>query len=233
MKFKSTALALIGSLALLSNAFATTVNSFDLGGLNAAPAAAPAPDLKLAKSAGLKNAAQLLHSASNPVGGNPNGSVTLVEFFDYQCHHCIEMTPKIDSLMNSNGDLRVVYKEFPIRGIVSELAAKAALAANMQGKFHVFHDALMKAGENLTESKVMEIAKSVGLDMDQLKTQMNSIAISNQIDENYHLAQSMGINGTPAFFISNTSNPTEANTDVVMGQVEQSVLQKAITKSSH
>jgi protein-disulfide isomerase len=80
----------------------------------------------------------LFHQENDPIGGNPNGKVTIVEFFDYQCPHCVDMAPIIDSIVKANPDVRVVYKEFPVRGPLSKLAASAALAANQQGKYTAF-----------------------------------------------------------------------------------------------
>src|SRR5689334_12549783 len=74
----------------------------------------------------------LFHQNSDPVAGNPKGKVTVVEFFDYQCSHCMTMAPVIEAIIKNNPNVRVVFKDFPIRGPVSEFAAKAALAANKQ-----------------------------------------------------------------------------------------------------
>lgn len=190
-----------------------------------------APDSSQAISAGLGNAAQLMNDSNSPVAGNPYGSVTLVEFFDYRCHHCAVMSPKVRALVAKNHDVRLVYKELPVRGEISIMAARAALAANLQGKFVAFHDALMNASEGLTEDRVMQIAASVGLNISQLKSDMNSGAIQQEISDNFTLAQSMGIIGTPAFFVAKTSKPNATNASFVMGSVDSSVLQGFINKA--
>lgn len=182
-----------------------------------------------------KYASDLFHSANDPVAGNPNGKVTVVEFFDYQCPHCIEMTPIIDSLIKTNPEARIVFKEFPIRGPASEMAAKAALAAKMQGKYFEFHKALMSANKVLTQDDILKIAGSVGLDVNKLKTDMNSDAVSQEIKADYKLAQSLQLMGTPAFFIAKTdvSNASPASAVVfIPGQVDQAQLESVVSKVS-
>jgi protein-disulfide isomerase len=172
----------------------------------------------------------LFHQASDPVAGNPKGKVTVVEFFDYQCPHCVSMTPVMDAIIKANPDVRVVYKEFPIRGPVSEVAARAALAANMQGKYTVFSHALLAASQPLTQESILDIAKKVGLNVDKLKSDMNSDTVNKQLKENTKLAQDLKLFGTPAFFIGKTNNTSEVN--YVPGQMDQAQLQAAIDTAS-
>lgn len=177
----------------------------------------------------------LFHSTKDPVAGNPNGKVTVVEFFDYQCPHCIEMTPIIDALVKANPEVRVVFKEFPIRGPASEVASKAALAAQMQGKYFELHKALMAANRVLTEEDIMKIAQTVGLDVEKLKTDMKSDAVTQQIKDNYKLAQSLQLIGTPAFFIAKSNvTATSPSTSVVFipGQVDKQQMDDAVKKVS-
>jgi protein-disulfide isomerase len=91
----------------------------------------------------------LLYRAGDPIAGNPKGKVTLVEFFDYQCGHCIDMAPVIGEIIKANPNVRVIFKEFPIRGPVSDYAARAALAANKQGKYYQFSHANIKLAQEL------------------------------------------------------------------------------------
>ena len=115
-----------------------------------------------------KFAEVLFHQAGDPMAGNANGKVTVVEFFDYQCSHCVDMAPVIDSLIKADPNVRVVFKEFPIRGPLSEYAAKAALAASAQGKYFEFHKALMdqiSQKQPLTEDSVLKAAQKVGLNI--------------------------------------------------------------------
>ena len=129
--------------------------------------------LDQAQKAISENAKQLSNTHS-PVAGNEKGNVTLVEFFDYQCGHCKTMGPVISNLINSDPQLRVVFKEFPIFGATSEFAAKAALAAKNQEKYLPFHEALLQEKAALSNEKVLEIAKNVGLDVERLQKDLNS-----------------------------------------------------------
>ncbi len=150
------------------------------------------------------NANDILNGNSNsPVMGNPNGSTVLVEFLDYQCGHCKQMTNTIATLIKENSDLKVIVKELPILGENSNYAAKVALAANQQGKFMEVHTALMNEKAKLTPEKVTEIAKNAGVDWTEAETFIASKALETQIDSVFTLAQTLNIMGTPAFIISN------------------------------
>jgi protein-disulfide isomerase len=183
------------------------------------------------KDAALKNADQLFKQASDPSAGNPNGKVTMVEFFDYQCPHCVDMEPDIMATIKANPDLHVIYKEFPIRGQISVIASKAALAALKQGKYPQFHDLLMQNAQSLSQEKIMELAKSIGLDTKKLKTDMDSSDVDAQIKANYKLAQDLQLYGTPAFFVVLTSLPKDSKgVEFIPGQVDQKTLQATINK---
>ncbi len=158
-----------------------------------------------AKSTIMQHASELLDGGMTVVG-NPNGHVTLVEFFDYQCGHCKQMSPIVHELIKSNPDLRVVYKEFPIFGKSSEFASKAALAAAKQGKYTHMQNALFAIKEHYDEKVVLETAKSLGLNATQLKKDMDSPEMSNILKQNRQLAEQMKLMGTPAFIVIATSN---------------------------
>lgn len=146
-------------------------------------------------------AAEVFDDPDSPVSGNPQGDVTVVEFFDYNCPYCRRMAPVMAQAEKADPKLRVVYKEFPILGPGSLFAAKAALAAARQGKYVVFHRALYQVRGPVDESKVMETAKIVGLDLDRLKADMNDPKIAALIEKNNELARALKINGTPGFAI--------------------------------
>ncbi len=181
-------------------------------------------------------ATALFHQANDPMAGNPAGKITIVEFFDYQCPHCLEMTPIIESLIKSNPEIKVVFKEFPIRGPMSELASRAALAAKEQGKYFELHRALMESKqEPLTEDLIYQIAQSVGLDVEKLKTAMKSNDVQEQLKTNYKLAQQLELIGTPAFFIakSDVSKTSPAASIIfIPGQADMSQMSLAIDKVS-
>src|SRR5258708_24539073 len=98
-----------------------------------------------------KHKDELGHDTKSPEGGNPTGDVTIVEFFDYRCPYCKKVAPSVEALLQEDPKLRVVYKEFPILGSESIFAARAAFAANKQGKYKPFHSAMMAATGQITE----------------------------------------------------------------------------------
>ena len=143
----------------------------------------------------------------SPVSGNPKGDVTLVEFFDYQCGYCKQSLKPVRDLLETDRQLRIVWKEFPILGPVSRFAARVAMASKKQGRYLEFHVAVMGSRGKLTEDRVMAIAGSVGLDVRRLRRDMEDPAIENYLDETIRLARVLGIRGTPAFVIGDTLVP--------------------------
>ena len=155
---------------------------------------------KRAEAAIARNGEALRAHPLSPVSGNAEGDVTVVEFFDYQCGYCKRALPAMEALLKEDANVRVVWKEFPILGPVSDFAARASMAADRQGRYYPFHLALMKEPK-LTERKVLEIAGGTGLDMDRLRQDMQDPAIRAYLDETRALAQEIGISGTPAFVV--------------------------------
>lgn len=156
-----------------------------------------------AQAAIQENAEQVFQGKLTTVG-NPKGNVTLVEFFDYQCIHCKKMASTIENLVKKDSGLRVIYKEFPIFGKTSDLASRVALAAGMQGKYQAMHNALITIDKRLDEKTVMDAAKSIGLDMQKLKKDMDSQEVTDILDANRQLAEKLHLMGTPAFIIGST-----------------------------
>lgn len=144
---------------------------------------------------------ELFHHPEDPLGGNPEGDVTLVEFMDYNCVFCRRIYPALVDLRQQNPQLRVVFKEFPILGMASEFAARAALAAHQQGRYQPLHDAMMQAQGILDESRVLAIAEQQGLDLERLKSDMDNPNFEALFQRNYRLGQALGITGTPSFII--------------------------------
>jgi protein-disulfide isomerase len=176
-----------------------------------------------------KFAKALFSQGTDPVAGNPNGKITIAEFFDYQCGHCIDMAPTVDAIIKANPDVRVVYKEFPIRGPVSEFAARAALAANKQGKYRELSHGIMAAKPPLTQEAVLAIAKNVGLNVDELKKDMADKTIDAQLKANMKLAQDLKLFGTPAFFVGKTDG--NGNINYIPGEMKQEQLQSLIDQA--
>lgn len=156
-------------------------------------------DAAQGKAALKAHAADIFQDPGSPVGGNPNGDVTLVEFFDYNCPYCKMMAPLMAKATEADPKLRVVYKEFPILGEGSVYAAKAALAANKQGKYEALHRALYQVRGAVAEAKVLEAARAVGLDVDRLKADMQDKAIESMLEKNVKLGEALHITGTPGF----------------------------------
>lgn len=149
----------------------------------------------------------LLAHPMSPVSGNPDGDVTLVEFFDYQCGYCKRSLKPVMDLLESDGQLRIVWKEFPILGPVSRFAARASMASEKQGRYLEFHEAVMGSQGKLTEDRVMALAADAGLDVGRLRRDMADPAIEDYLDETMRLARALGINGTPAFVIGDALAP--------------------------
>jgi protein-disulfide isomerase len=160
-----------------------------------------------AKQAVVANRAALEQDGNSAVGGNPRGDVTLVEFSDYRCPYCREALAIVNALMKSDPNLRVVYKEFPILGPESMIAARAAVAARSSSYYSAFHEALMTAPSPLNEEAVLKIAGSVGINVSALQLELRSPDIDHILAANHALAQEIGINGTPAFVIGDTLLP--------------------------
>jgi protein-disulfide isomerase len=161
----------------------------------------------------------ILNDPAAPVGGNPDGDVTLVEFFDYNCPYCRRVAPTVVDLEEADPGLRVVYKEFPILGPGSEFAARAALAARKQGKYVLFHNTLMRATDQVTEQTAIEIAREVGLDTERLEQDMRDPAIEEAIARNLQLANALGITGTPSFVIGDRMVPGAADFRTLQGLI--------------
>jgi protein-disulfide isomerase len=159
------------------------------------------------KHALVVNKDEILNSQSSPTAGNPDGDVTLVEFFDYRCPYCRKAGPILKEAIQADKGLRVVFKEMPILGPDSMFAARAALASHAQGKYEPFHQALMSSPISVDRNSTLEIAATVGLDVERLKRDMESEAVESEIQRNLTLAKKLRITGTPAFVIGNEIIP--------------------------
>jgi protein-disulfide isomerase len=158
------------------------------------------------KQALVEHRGELYDRSDDPIAGNPDGNVTLVEFFDYRCTYCRRVVGSIQELMEDDRELRLVLKDLPVLGPDSVRAARAALASHRQGGYVPFHFALM-ASTDLSMGGIRATAASVGLDPDRLEEDMNAPEIQATIDENYRLASALGIEGTPAFVIGDELVP--------------------------
>jgi protein-disulfide isomerase len=166
----------------------------------------------------------LLDDPATPIGGNPHGVVSVVEFFDYNCGFCRRASPTVAEIIKGNPDVRLVYKELPILGDSSKFAARAALAVHRQSPelYESFHKALMSAKDKLTEGAVVDLAREVGADVERMRSHMNDLATEAHLDRNIQLANVLGIQGTPAFVIGN---------EYVQGAQPLAVLRSAIERA--
>lgn len=150
---------------------------------------------------------KLVNDASSPVVGNPKGDIAVVQFYDYQCGYCKASQEAIEKILKDDKDVKFVFKNFPVLGAVSVEAARAALASVKQGKFFVFHSAMMNKKEHLTSELIYQIAKDSGLDVDKLKKDMTDASVEESLDASTKLAHDIGVQGTPFFLIGDAFFP--------------------------
>jgi protein-disulfide isomerase len=163
-------------------------------------------EIERRKAAIAGNEALLFDDPETPFSGDADAEVTLVEFFDYRCTYCRRVVGAMQALLESEDDLKIVFKDLPVLGEDSVRAARAALASRKQDRYVPFHFALMQAND-LSHAGIMAIASEVGLDPGQLAEDMQDPAIQKAIDANYALADQLGIDGTPAFVIGDQLIP--------------------------
>lgn len=178
-------------------------------------------DAKEAKAVLAAKADEVFRDPESPVGGNAQGNVTMVEFFDYNCPYCRQVAPVMGQAVADDPQLRIVYKEFPILGPDSVFAAKAALAAERQGKYAAFHKALFATRTRVSEAVVLKVAAEAGLDVARLKTDMQQPEIQASIDRNMKLAQALKINGTPGFVVGDRIFPGATDLATMKSLIEQ------------
>lgn len=150
----------------------------------------------------------IFNDPNTPVGGDPKGDVTVVEFYDYNCGYCKMSEEGLEKLLKEDKKVKFIYKDFPILGPESVVAAKASFAAARQpGKFIPFHDALMNVKGHLSDDIIFGTAKSAGLDVDKLKKDMDDPAIQKSIEANLKLGTDIGVRGTPMFIFNDRIYP--------------------------
>jgi protein-disulfide isomerase len=171
-----------------------------------------------------KNNATLFNSPHQVVLGNPNGKVTMVEFFDYNCPHCKDAVSDMLDLLKTDHDLRFVLKEFPILTEGSVEAAHVAVAVRMQdptgAKYLAFHKELFTSRGLVDQARALSAAKDVGCDMARVKKDMNSDEVKTTLAQDMKLADALGVSGTPSYVIGD---------QLLVGQVGVAELQHRIT----
>ncbi len=157
--------------------------------------------------------------------GNPQGDVTLVEFFDYNCGYCKRAMTDMLDLMKTDPKLKVVLKEFPVLGEGSTQAAQVAVAVRMQDKtgkkYLEFHQKLLGGRGPADKARALAVAKEVGLDMARLEKDMASDEVKNTLAESFKIAEALGLNGTPSYVIGN---------EVVVGAVGLPTLKEKVNR---
>jgi len=153
------------------------------------------------------NAAEIYRAPDASVAGNPDGDITVVEFFDYNCGYCKRGLHDVMKLVATDPKVRVVFKELPILSKGSEQASRVALAAKKQGKYWEIHKAMLGAKGHMDEAGALRIAEKLGLDMDKLKKDMAAPEVKAEIEKSEALAKKMGVNGTPHFLVGDRAIP--------------------------
>jgi protein-disulfide isomerase len=156
----------------------------------------------------VSHADDIFRHADDPIAGNADGDVTVVEFFDYHCGYCRSMVGSLRDLVAADEQIRFVFKELPVLGADSVTAAKAALAASKldDSKYYDFHVALMQS-KDLSVDTVLELAAAKGYDPEAVRAEMGADWIRERLAGNQSLAQTLGINGTPSFVVGKTLIP--------------------------
>lgn len=178
------------------------------------------------KAAVEKNADTIFKSPRGVVIGNQNGDVNFVEFFDYNCGYCKKAMADMLDLMRTDQKLRVVLKEFPVLGPGSMEAAQVAVAVRMQDptgkKYFDFHQKLLGGRGQADKARALAAAKEAGLDMAKLEKDLASPEVKATLEENFKIAEDMGLNGTPSYVIGK---------DVVIGAVGLEGLSKKVSEA--
>ena len=160
-----------------------------------------------------------LVTPADPVGGNPKGDVTIVEFFDVRCPYCRKLEPDMAKFLAADKGVRLVYKDLPILGPSSVLGSKALLAAHRQNAYEKFRDAVMQLPPDITLASLEGAAKKLGLDWPRLAKDMEDPTVRAQLDANLAIAHSLNIQGTPAMIVGD---------EVVPGAVDAEELKKLV-----
>lgn len=164
---------------------------------------------------------ELAHAEGDPILGNADGDVTIVEFFDYRCGFCKKMLPAMTALQADDPKVRIVMKEFPILGPESVLASRVALAADRQGRYAEMHEALMASAGQLDSEQIFTLAEQTGLDMERLRQDMQDPAVDAILRRNLELADELGIRGTPAFVTRSEAQPGAISGDTLRRMIEK------------
>ena len=173
----------------------------------------------LARAQSEPGEAAVLRDSDNPVFGNPEGDISIVEWFDFNCPYCRKIEPELRQVVQDDGKIRLVMKDWPILGPVSVTASRMALACKYQGKYDKGHDALIGVSSRLTEPRISELLAGAGVDVDRAKKDLaaNAKAIDAMLARNNETAEGLGFRGTPSFIVGKFRVPGA----LTMDQFEQ------------
>jgi protein-disulfide isomerase len=162
-----------------------------------------APRAAIAETENVLTEALVLRDPQIPVAGNTAGDITIVEYFDYQCPYCRKIEPELRQVVQDDGKIRLVLKDWPILGPVSVIAARMALASKYQNKFIEAHDALIAVNSKLTEARIREVLAGAAIDLDRLDRDLasNAATIDAVLARNNDQATAFEFRGTPSFII--------------------------------
>lgn len=174
--------------------------------------------------------ASVLSDPNTPILGNPDGEVTLIEFFDYNCGYCRRMADPLQDLLAEEDNLRIVMIETPILSQESYEATQVALGVNILGGYYsdLHFDAMTMGGRSSGDS-LLDVARDLGVNVDVLRAVMSSDAVEDTISRNYEAMQSLEISGTPAFVVAGSASPTHlTDINIMRGAVPVEELRSAI-----
>lgn len=175
--------------------------------------------------------ALVLRDPEIPVDGNPDGDITIVEYFDYNCPYCRKVAPELRQVVQDDGKVRLVHKDWPVLGEVSMIAARMALACKYQDKYIQAHDALIGVASKLTAPRIRELLAGAGIDLDRADRDLaaNAKAIDAIIKRNGDQATAFGFKGTPSFIVGKFRVPgvlTMAQFDQAIADARKAAAQK-------
>ena len=192
-----------------------------------------APGLALAQSSDdtVLTEALVLRDPDIPVAGNANGDITIVEYFDYNCPYCRKIAPELRQVVQDDGKVRLVLKDWPILGPVSVIAARMALASKYQDKYVQAHEALIGVASKLTGPRIRELLAGAGIDVDRVDRDLatNVKAIDAILARNNDQATAFGFRGTPSFIVGKFRVPgvlTMAQFDQVIADARKAAANK-------
>jgi protein-disulfide isomerase len=203
-----------------------------LGLVGGAAALGAAPRFAFAQGTGDEpSEASVLRDPDIPVAGNPEGDIAIVEWFDYQCPYCRKLEPELAQVIQDDGKVRWLRKDWPILGPVSVVAARMALACKFQDKYQKAHEAMMGVNSKLTTPRIDELLAGAGIDVDRAKRDLetNAAAIDGILKRNNEQAEALGFRGTPSFIVGKFRVPGI----LTMAQFEQVIVDARKAKASN